>query len=117
MAAMVAYRSTHWDMFVMGKRVGRPSVGGVSPSMEISAISTNSRSRIFLTTLGDRVVAGLNGPVVRREVVEAEVVGMGSVTVAETFVAAAASISSPAPYGEKIGRLEIVADDVVQPAG
>ena len=71
-------------MFVMGRCVGWPGVGGVSPSMEISAISTNSRSRIFLTTLGDRVAAGLNGPVVRREAVEAEVVGMGSVTVAET---------------------------------
>ena len=57
--------------------------------------------------------SGQVGPEVRREVVEAEVVGMGSVTVAETFVAAAANIPSPAPDKEKIGRLEIVADDVV----
>ena len=101
---------------MMGKRDGRPGACGVSPSMEISAISTNSRSRIFFTTLGDRVAAGLNGPLVRIEWPVAEDEGIGRCPDLETVVAAAASISSPDPDGVKIGRLGRVPDDVERPA-
>ena len=83
---IVAYRSTFWDMSVMGKRDGWPGACGLFPSMEISAIFTNSRSGIFFHNLGDGVVAGLN------------------------VVAAAASMSRPDPDRKEMGRLASVPD-------
>ena len=66
---MMAYLSSHCEMFVIGRRAGaggRPGICGRSSSMEISAISTNSRSRIRLTSLEGREAAGLNVPLAKR---------------------------------------------------
>ena len=41
---------------------GRPGIGVGSASVETSDISTNSRSRILLTTFGGSAAVGLNGP-------------------------------------------------------
>ena len=71
--------------------------------METSDTSTNSQSRIFFTTLGGRVAAGLNGPAASSEFpVGASVAGSGSLggVAAE---AAAASSSSPDVDGVKWG--------------
>ena len=49
----------------MGRRAGtggRPGVWGMSSSIVTSAISTNSRSNNFFTTLVDSEAAGLKGP-------------------------------------------------------
>ena len=57
--------------FAVGRRGGCPEseVGGSSTQTSAfnSAISTNSRSKTFLTTFWGRDAAGLNGPAVVRE--------------------------------------------------
>jgi len=56
---MMEYRSSHWEMLVVGEREGvveREDVN-LSSTAPISAISMNSRSKIFLATL-----AGTNDP-------------------------------------------------------
>ena len=57
--------------FVVGRRGGCPESeeGGSSTQTSAfnSAISTNSRSKTFLTTFWGRDAAGLNGPAVVRE--------------------------------------------------
>ena len=66
---MMEYLSSHWEMLVIGRRAGaggRPGICGRSSSMEISAISTNSRSRIRFTNQGGREAAGLYIPLGRR---------------------------------------------------
>ena len=87
----------------MGKRIGQPGAVGLSPSIDISAISTNSKSRIFLTTLGATVVVGLKGPAERKvaeEVVsDEEGVTMGFFAVDESFIAASVSNCRPEPDG------------------
>ena len=97
-AAISEKRSTHCEMLVMGSRAGaggRPdSVGGAS-SVVMSAISTNSRSRIRFTSLVGRDAMGLNGPGVWKG-------GLGGsggreleMFPVDTLDAAAASRSSP----------------------
>ena len=64
MAAMMEKCSTHCEMSVIGRRAGaggRPGVFSRLSSMVTSDISTNSKSRIFFTSLGGREAAGLNG--------------------------------------------------------
>ena len=69
--------------------------------MEISDISTKSRSKIFLTTLGGRKAAGLYGP--EAEIDGATGVGAGVCEWGLAAVAAAARRSSPDDEGVKIG--------------
>ena len=57
-------RSTHTEMSVTGRRAGmdwRPEAWGNSASIEISDISTNSKSRILFTSFDGREAAGLYG--------------------------------------------------------
>ena len=64
-AAIRENLSTHWEMLVMGSRAGaggRPGSLGVISSVVMSAISTNSKSRICLTSFVGRAAVGLNGP-------------------------------------------------------
>ena len=60
---MRANRSTHWEMFWIGGRAGcgLPWVGSGPSSFVISAMSTNSKFRIFFTIRVGSVAAGLNG--------------------------------------------------------
>ena len=65
--AIIEKLSTHCKMLVMGSRAGtggRPgSIGGDhDSSVVMSAIYTNSRSRIFLTNFVGKEAVGLNGP-------------------------------------------------------
>ena len=56
--------STHTEMSVTGRRAGmdwRPEAWGNSASIEISDISTNSKSRILFTSFDGREAAGLYG--------------------------------------------------------
>ena len=64
-AAIEQNFSVHIDTSRMGGRAGRGGWPGVwvgMSSMEISDISTNSKSRIRFTTFGGRVAAGWYGP-------------------------------------------------------
>ena len=64
-AAIIENFSTQWEMSVIGGRAGggaRPGTWGGASLVVSSDISTNSKSRIFLTTLGGRDAAGLYGP-------------------------------------------------------
>ena len=94
---------------MIGNRVGRPGAAGLSPSIEISAISTNSKSKIFFTTLGATVAAGLKGPAERRveEGVEGDGAVIGVCTEDESLVAACASKSRPEPDGVNRGRVAV----------
>ena len=80
--------------------------------IESSDISINSRSRIFLTTLGGSEAAGLNGPATDSDMSwgVSEGVGMLGRVLA---VAAAASSSSPGADGVKMGILVRVEAPVV----
>ena len=65
MAAIRENRSTHWEMLVIGSCAGaggQPGSLGVTSSVAMSAISTNSKSRIRLTSFVGRAAVGLNGP-------------------------------------------------------
>ena len=98
-AAIIENRSTHCDMFVMGIRAGaggRPGSLGDGSSVVISAISTNSRSRIFLTSFVGKDAVGLNGPGVEmdRAAEEDGVVGPFGIG-GDAAAAAAARISNP----------------------
>ena len=102
-AANSENRSIHCDISCTGGRAGaggRPGACGGSSFTEISDISTNSSSRIFLTTFCGRDAAGLNGPLASRELV-LELEGSGG----EAADAAAASMSSPDAEGVIIGSL------------
>ena len=108
-AAIRENRSTHCEILEMGSRAGaggRPgSLEGASSTV-ISAISTNSRSKIRLTNLAGRAAVGLKGP-------GEEMAGVGMVRGSgcgfppvETVEAAAASSSNPllpAADGENMG--------------
>ncbi len=97
-AAIAANLSVHCDIFVTGGRLGtkgRPAVGSGAASMVTSAISTNSRSRIFFATLGASVAAGLNGPGLLRPMSPLCWSTVGPSPVAEGADAAAASSSRP----------------------
>ena len=121
MAAIAEKRSTHIEMSVTGGwgAGGRPDVyvAASSSRTDSSAISTNSISNIFFTTLGGRQAAGLYGPAFNRAAEEHDVPGavaVGTVTVGDddTFgvaTTAAASRSNPDMGREtkKIGRLSI----------
>lgn len=96
MAAIRENRSTHWEMLVIGSRAGaggRPGSLGVTSSVVMSAISTNSKSRIRLTSFVGRAAVGLNGPGV--EMAEGGVGGGSGSLPVDTLEAAAASSSSP----------------------
>ena len=80
MAAIRENRSTHWEMLVMGSRAGaggRPGTLGIASSVVMSAISTNSKSRIRLTSFVGRAAVGLNGPGVGMAEVGGWGVGVG----------------------------------------
>ena len=65
MAAMMEYRSTHWEISVTGSLAGaggQPGVRAISMTAVTSDISKNSRFRIFFTTLCGREAVRLNGP-------------------------------------------------------
>ena len=84
--------------------------------MVSSAISMNSRSRIFLTTFGGSDAAGLNGPGCPTDGQVIEAVGVGPRGVAK---ASAASRSRPIePEGLNVGipLIRSVAEFVVEPA-
>lgn len=106
-AAMREKRSTHWDILVIGSRAGaggRPGSLGGDSSVVMSAISTNSRSKIRLTSFEGSAAVGLNGPAA--EMAGVWVGGGRGVLAVDTLDAAAASSSSPelpAADGEKIG--------------
>jgi hypothetical protein len=78
---------------VIGKRAGGARPGACDgASLAVSSdISTNSRSRIFLTTFGGRDAAGLYGPWAP--------MGSGAVGVGRVFLfaAAVAAASRPSP--------------------
>ena len=81
--------------------------------METLDDSTNSKSRIFFTTLGGRVAVGLNGHAASSEFpVGASIAGSGSLggVAAE---AAVVSSSSPDVDGVKMGGLERAESEVV----
>ena len=64
-AAIEQNFSVHIEMSWMGGRAGKggwPGVCAGTSSIEISNISTNSSSKIRLTTFGGRVAAGWYGP-------------------------------------------------------
>ena len=72
--------STQWEILVIGKQAGngaRPRTADGELSMVSSVISTNSRSRIFLTTFGGSDAAGLNEPDFPTEGEVIEAVGVG----------------------------------------
>ncbi len=64
-AAIVKNHCIHCEMSVIGSAV-RPGPRVVSSTADISAISTNSRSRIFLTVVVGRAADGRYGPVEAR---------------------------------------------------
>ncbi len=106
MAAITEYRSTHWEMLVMGGReeaVERLTCA--SSSATVSAISTNSSSMIFLATLADTSAIGLYGP---RSVVGRATGAIVEATPGLGARAAAASKSRPEPtgaVGENVGTV------------
>ena len=109
-AAIKEKRSSHCEISVIGSLPGGGSFPGPiagSGSIVTSAISRNSRSRIFLTVFIGRDAAGLNGPGPARRG------GLTGLWCAEP--AAAASIPSPfAPaLGVKIGSVGSVPVDAV----
>ena len=88
-------RSTQWEISVIGRRAGngaRPGTADGESSMVSSAISTNSKSRIFLTTFGGSDAARLKGPGCPTERGAIAAVGVGPCGVAD---AAAVSRSRP----------------------
>ena len=92
----------------VGRRVrlgGSEGRSSCHASVVSSAISTNSRSSIFFTTLCGRTAVGLYGPGVDR--LASDVSGAGLATLG-TDVAAAASSSSPfgvVRLGLNVGRV------------
>ena len=87
-----------------GRFGGSEGKSSCHASVVSSAISTNSRSRIFFTTLCGRTAVGLYGPEVDR--LASEVSGEGLAAFG-TDVAAAASSSSPfgaVRLGVNVGR-------------
>ena len=97
----------------MGGRAGvgrRLALGDGSSSIESSAISTNSKSRIRFTTLAGSEAAGLKGPFVSSGGVASCGDLAGGSEVPSDATAAAASNSRPEDpgwLGEKIGREEM----------
>lgn len=117
-AAMRENRSTHCEMLVIGSRAGargRPGSLGGGSSVVMSAISTNSRFKIRLTSFVGNAALGLNGPGAEMFVVGAG--GGPNESPGATFDAAAASRSRPelpVTEGEKIGSLGSAAVTVVE---
>ena len=94
-AANSENRFTQWEISVIGRRTGngaRPGTADGESSMVSSAISTNSKSRIFLTTFGSSDAAGLKGPGCATGGGAIAAVGVGPCGVAD---AAAVSRSRP----------------------
>ena len=94
-AANSENRFTQWEISVIGRRAGNgawPGTADGESSVVSSAISTNSKSRIFLTTFGGSDAAGLKGPGCPTEGGAVAAVGVGPCGVAD---AAAASRSRP----------------------
>lgn len=98
-------------MFFIGGRagVGRRLVPGVgSSSIVNSAISTNSKSKIRLTTFVGSVAAGLKGPLLVRGgdgPRDAPAVGPAEVSVAEAAAARRSRPEDPGWLGENNGSV------------
>ena len=107
-------------MLVMGSRACTgwwPGSLGVASSVVMSAISTNSKSRIRLTSSLGRAAVGLNGPAV--EMAEGSVGGGSGLLPVGTSEAAAASSSNPRlpkMEGVKMGTLESTDVTIVEVA-
>ena len=109
-AAISEKCSIHCDISRTGGQAGasrRPGACTDSLLLEISDISVNSKSKIFFTTLGGRVVVGLKGPAVSSEL-GAHITDSGNWggVAAEAVVV---SSSSPDADSVKMGSLTHVA--------
>ena len=127
-AAMTEYLSIHVEMFVIGAfaGVGLPGTVGTTSSPTTSAISTNSKSMIFLSTLGAIDEAGLNGPRVWRGWVGfvTSTVGVGTTGLVGAAapvcaIAAVASRSKPGAgvVGANVAKVGTVDAGGITPSG
>ena len=111
--------STQWEILVIGRRAGngaRPRTADGELSMVSSVISTNSRSRIFLTTFEGSDAAGLNEPGFPMEGEVIEAVGVGPCGVVEAVATSRLRLIEPEGLNVGIPLIGSVVGFVVEPA-